>query len=343
MSSLTAIFGGSAGKPQDSEKLLNLYWNRAELKKEFARMRREQFKLKDRIKQQEGSAARLQQKLDHLEGLLIDPASAGSVIVFYQLRGLALRCERKLARLAEQLKQQREQRRHNSLLVKWNNERAEEAKEVEAAIEELRARAAELERRLQSERSRLMAMSGFLRLLRKRSVTALLDELAAALDEAHREEESLRESLEEIRTRQPPENEGLDIPSKRAINFMILSYAQELYLHFRDGDMAAMAKEAGEKSVGAINYGDRQTCEHFLERIRKRVEALERQDESAAVLQKRAKLISEQAMFRSDSDAVPIAGTVATLYDLAADGSVHKAEANLLGENYWGIARVLSR
>ena len=69
MSSLTAIFGNSEEKTEDSDKLLELYWNRAELKKEFADMRKEQYRLQDRIKEQEGRAARLQQKLKHLEGL----------------------------------------------------------------------------------------------------------------------------------------------------------------------------------------------------------------------------------------------------------------------------------
>jgi len=42
VTSLTAIFGNSEEKPQeDSEKLLQLYWNRAELKKEFADLRNE--------------------------------------------------------------------------------------------------------------------------------------------------------------------------------------------------------------------------------------------------------------------------------------------------------------
>ena len=87
MSSLTAIFGSTDEKSQDSEKLLNLYWNRAELKKEFADMRKLRFKLEDRIKHQEGATARLQQKLDYLEDLLLDPEWASNVVVFYQFRG----------------------------------------------------------------------------------------------------------------------------------------------------------------------------------------------------------------------------------------------------------------
>ena len=63
MTSLTAIFGNSEEKPQeDSEKLLQLYWNRAELKKEFADLRNEKFRLQERIKQHEGATARVHQK-----------------------------------------------------------------------------------------------------------------------------------------------------------------------------------------------------------------------------------------------------------------------------------------
>ena len=34
---------------------------------------------------------------------------------------------------------------------------------------------------------------------------------------------------------------------------MILAYAQQQYLLLRDDDIADLAKEAGDKSVGAIN------------------------------------------------------------------------------------------
>jgi hypothetical protein len=343
LSSLTAIFGNTADKSQDSEKLLNLYWNRAELKKEFAGMRKEQFKLQDRIKQQEGATARLQQKLDHLEQLLIDPAWARNVVVFYQLRGLALRCQRKLAKFAEQLKQQREQRQHNSLLVQWNEQRTREMKVVESRIAEQQAAIQQLEGQLQAERQRLLSMSGFLKFFRRRSVTAILDKLAAQIDEAAQHEQSLRQKLDEIRTRRPPENQGLDLQTKRSINFMILSFAQQLLLHFADNDMAALAKEASEKSVGAINYGSPRECDQLLTRIQKRLAMMEQNTDFAAILQNRAKMIAEKALFRTESDTVPIAGTVTAVFDIDKNGTVSTSESNLLGENYWGIAKILSR
>ena len=148
MSNLTAIFGSSAEKSQDSEKLMDLYWNRAELKKEFAGMRKEQFRLKDKIKRQEGATARLQQQLDYLEDLLLDPQLAPNVVVYYQLRSMAVQSERKLGKFAEQLKQQREQKEHDSFLGDWNDKLTEEAGQVKIQILEKRDQVQQLEGQL---------------------------------------------------------------------------------------------------------------------------------------------------------------------------------------------------
>ena len=343
MSSLAAIFGNSGEKSQDSDKLLHLYWNRAELKKQFAGMRKERFKLLDKIKQQEGATVRLQQKLDHLESLLIDPECAGNAVVFYQLRGVALHCQRKLGKFAEQLKQQREQRQHNALLVKWNEERTREAKVIEHELAMTREAVQHADGQMKSERDRLMSMSGFLKIFRRRSATATLDRLAGEIEAAQEREQALLQNLEDIKNRMPPEKEGLDVGAKRSINFMIFSFAQQLLLLFADDELAAMAREASEKSVGAINYGNRQECEELLVRVRKRAALIDHTSDVASILQQRAKLIAELALFRNEGDAVPLAGSVSTVFDIGQNGSIRRTEANLLGENYWGIAKILSR
>lgn len=61
------------------------------------------------------------------------------------------------------------------------------------------------------------------------------------------------------------------------------------------------------------------------------------------VLKRRAALIKEQAAFQDNEDAVPIAGTVATVFAINSNGVVKKSDADLVGDNYWGIANVLSR
>ena len=342
-SSLTAIFGSTEDKAQDSDKLQNLYWNRAELKKEFADMRREQFKLRDRIKQQEGVSARLQQKLEHLEELLVDPEWVHNVVIYYQFKGFAALCERKLAKFAEQLKQQREQKQHNYLLVRWNDEKLAESRELEEQILLTRNSVQMLEDQLQSERHRLMNMSGFLKIFRRRTLTALLDKLAEEFDNAQRQEQLLAEQLTQVRSRKPPDNSGLDSATKRSINLMILSFAQQLVINLGDHELAALVKEANEKSVGAINYGSRDDCNQLLDRIARRISRMEQATDFADVLRKRAKLLADRAQFRQVDDVVPISASIATLINIDANGLVREDAADVLGENYFGVSKVLSR
>lgn len=343
MSGLPAIFGTSEEKSQDSDKLLQLYWNRAELKKEFANLRKEVYRLQDQIKRKDGAIARVQQKLEHLEDLLIDPHWASNVVVFYQLRSLAQRCQGKLARFAEQLKQQREQKQQSDIIASWDAQRGQEAQALNQQLLVKQDEIHTLEDHLQSERHRLDSMSGLSKVFRRRSITAALDALEDQIEAARTEGDMLSESLAEIQGRKPPDTAGLDIPTKRSINLMILSFAQQMFLHFSDDDLAALAKEASEKSVGAINYGDQRECEMLLDRIRKRIDMMEQAADFAGVLQKRAKLISEKALFKNDSDTIPVSGTVATLYMIDDNDLVKEAELNILGENYWDIGNVLSR
>ena len=343
MTSLTAIFGNTQEDSSDSAKLLELYWNRAELKKEFADLRDETFRLKEQIAAKEGSAARLQQKLDHLEGLLLDPDWVYNVVAHYQLRAFNQRCQSKLARFAEQLKQQREQRRHSKVIDEWNDQRDEEAEALQARLGEQRMQMQMLEDQLQAERHRFSMMGGFTRFLRRRSIRKTLDNIAGQIGSSQMRESELLAALEEILSRDAPDTEGLDIASKRRINFMILSFAQQMYLHFLEDGLAGMAKESGDKSVGAINYGNKTECGSILEAVHKRGDAMDKVSDFADVLQQRAKLIAEKALFKLDDDAVPVAGTVSTVYVVEQNGVITEKDANLIGENYWNLANVLSR
>jgi len=344
VTSLTAIFGNSDEKPEEeSEKLLQLYWNRAELKKEFAGLRNEQYRLQERVKQQEGSTARVQQKLDHLERLLLDPEWVYNVIIYFQLKQLNLRCQSKLEKFAEQLKQQREKRQHNRLVGNWNERRAQEAAGIERQIVEQRMQVQMLEDQLQAERHRLVTMSGFLKIFRRRSVTAILDNLAETIESAQCQEEELLLHYDEIQNRVPPDTEGLDIATKRLINFMILAFAQQLFLHFEEDGVAGMAKEAAEKSVGAINYGGKKECDLIVGRVQKLAESFDNASDFADILQQRAKLIADKAQFRSNDDAVPVSRTVSTLFAISKKGVVKESDANLLGDDYWGLSNIVSR
>ena len=325
------------------DKLVDLFRNRSELKKEFAALRNEKYQFQDRIKQHQGETARVQQQMDHLENLLLDREWVDTVVAFYQLRRLAAKCTSKLSKFAEQLKQQREQRAHGQLLAEWNEQSSENAAAIEAEIAEQRLGSKRLERRLETKRNSLDTMNSFVKLFRKKSLEKEIEKMTIRIEPLRAKENELLGALQEVQNLDRPDPEGLDIASKRTINFMILSFAQQLYLHFEDFGLATMAKESTERSVGAVNYGSKHECDEIVERIGKGLASMKNVSEFADVLQKRAKLIAKSADFRNDDDVVPAPGSVAKVYLINENGAVRERDVSLLGDNYFAVAKALSR
>ena len=343
MASLTTLFKNVSTDPQETDKLVDLFRNRSELKKEFAALRNEKYQLQDRIKQHQGATARVQQQMLHLENLLLDPEWVYSVVVFYQLRNLETHCREKLSRFAEELKQQSEKRVHSKALVSWNERRKLKAAKIDRRIGETRMSMQMLEDQLQAERHKLMTMNGFVKLFRGRALAAEIELLRARIEAGQSEENELMQTLDDVEKLDPPDQQGLDVSAKRGINFMILAYAQHLYLSYEEDNIAGLAKEATEKSVGAINYGNKQECDEILALLEKRKAEAEQDGDLPELLKLRSKMLADDADFRNADDAVPVPSSVAKVYAIDIDGDIEEQRKNLLGDNYFAIAKVLSR
>ena len=328
---------------REQDKLVDLFRNRAELKKEFAALRDEKYQLQDRIKQHIGETARVEQRLDHLENLLLDPNWVLNVATFYQLRGLALACADKLERFAEQLKQQQEKRRHSEVLAVWGRHRREKMAAIERNVGEHRMTMQLLEDQLESERHRLLIMGTVLKWFRGRAVAREIKNIGARIDAGQVQEEEMLQDLESVENVEPPSERGLDIAAKRAINTKILAFAQQLYLQFGDENLLRLAKDATEKGVGTVKYGTREECAKILAALERRGCDEHHSNTNAETLKKRLKLISQCAEYRNADDAVPVPASVARAFVIDSAGEVTETDVDMLGENYFGIAKILSR
>src|ERR1700761_5889609 len=134
---LTFLKGGAEGgsASADEERLMQLFQNRAGLKKAYADLKDEFHLLRDRLKQQEGATLRIQEQLDALGDLLGDPKTGFGALVFFQLRALWKACHQQLSTFASDLTRQQEAK-----------EVAKHAADVEAAKQQ---RLAEVDERLQ--------------------------------------------------------------------------------------------------------------------------------------------------------------------------------------------------
>ena len=65
----------SAAEREEEQRVLQLFRNRAELKKAYTELQDEIHRLKDRLKQQEGATARVQELLGDLESRLATAAT----------------------------------------------------------------------------------------------------------------------------------------------------------------------------------------------------------------------------------------------------------------------------
>src|SRR3954454_21651606 len=81
-------FRQEAPPPAEEDRVLTLFRNRAELKKQYGALQDEVYRLKDRIKQQEGAMQRVQEMLNALEARLGMTDTGYPALVFYQLRRL---------------------------------------------------------------------------------------------------------------------------------------------------------------------------------------------------------------------------------------------------------------
>jgi len=332
-------------KPADDDQLLRLFWNRAELKKEFAGLRRERDRLTEQLRQQEGATLRAQQRLEQLEGLLADPAKAANAAVYYQLRGIWNQCRRRLGRLASDFSARQLEREKEHALARLAEHRETALGSLDRRIEELRGRRQSLQADLGHLAERRARLSLW-RFIQRRNLLAqeqALDaSLASVTAQLSRQESFRQEKLDELTD---PEAE-LSIAGRRAVNISVIALGQELLLHYQQHNIARMARDAASRKISTVNYGGSEQCRELSQLIELAQRRLDGLPDLPARVRRRSEALSREAHYRRESDTVPVAGS----FDLIAlepgeiSGLVARNSAipvNILAEEYWDIYKVL--
>ncbi len=342
MAALAQLFGSpDAQVEQDDDRLLHLYWNRAELKKEYSRLRKERYELLDQLKVQEGRNARLQQKLDGLEELLADRTAANRAVVFYQIRGIWKRCHARLEKFAGQMAGQVTERERKRLLAAWAAEQTALRREAAGRLDRARARRRELEAALKVIDEQMATLGGFWNFFRRRAIGAErgpieteLEEIAATADELTREYGRLQKAT-------PPDYPGLSVQGRRLVNCMVIALAEYLYGHFSPFGFTEMARSAMERTPGSIDYGSERDCDMLLTRLSARLKALEEAEadsEFAAEVRRRTQMLSQRARYQQRTDTVPVPESLEAPGESA---DIDEPDINVLAEEFWHVTDVL--
>lgn len=330
----------------EEERLLRLYWNRAELKKELGRLQEERHELIEELKKQEGVALRAGEKLSELEEHLGDPEAATHALVYFQLRALWRTCAARLARFSEQLQNQQQERERRRHLIEFDQTRRRQLAEIDHRLSQAKQLAHKYETQLRKLEERLASLRGFWNYFRRKGLAEQVEIVRAQWDEAATRVTDLSDDHADAEEKQAPEFTGISIDGKRVVNTAVIAYAQQLVGLLSNGGLAMLAKEATAKTVFDLRYGSREDCIKLMALLREATQLAKRDSEDLAGLKEYTDALRARAAYRSDADTTPLTDSIGALSPPASPvsglESINRtAGINVLVDDYWDVYEVL--
>jgi hypothetical protein len=334
---------GGAVSP-DEERLMQLFQNRAGLKKAYADLKDEFHLLRDRLKQQEGATIRVQEQLDALGDLLGDPKTGFGALVFFQLRALWKTCHQQLSGFATDLARQQEAR---ELAKHQADIEAQRQSRLTDADERLRTAgaAADAERlSLAEHQAQIDRLTAFWHYFKRRRAQKGLESLRHAVVAADAAVGELHAERSAIEHEAAPEFPGISLAARRNINLAIISYAELLCEHVDAFGLATRAKESVARRVHEMSFGSRADCEGYMQRVQKAQAAVVNQKQMTGAVKSKLERLRATSEYRNSADTVPTADSLVATPDFDPEKPRAVPVAwNVLAEDYWDLYTVLLR
>jgi hypothetical protein len=329
----------------DEARLVELFRNRAALKKEFAQLRRENYRLKEIIHDHENSKAGVQQQLEQLESLLSEPLQAANASVFFQLRGIWDLCHKRLSRLAEELVANQRDREQKALLDKFESARRDSVDKIDSHIAKAEFRLQEIDDKREENRKGQDQLRGFWNHFKRRALRSEADQSEQDFTEVSAKLDRFKLARDTKMGEKGPQFESLTVDGQRKINLALIAIAQELYIHFKPRHISSMSRESSVRKVADANYGGLEECRQMNKYIDDRIQALKAGQEMVINVRNRALYLEKHAHYRSDTDLVPVASSFAEIPLIFSDADEpHGKKAipvNVLADEYWDIFSAL--
>ncbi len=333
--------GADGNVSPDEERLMQLFQNRAGLKKAYADLQDELHLLRDRLKQQEGATIRLQEQLDSLGDLLADPGTGFSALVFYQLRGLWKTCHQHLSTFAADLTRTQEARESARHKADCDAARDSRLADVDRRLA-VAAGKADLQRQhLASVQLELNGLTAFWHYFERRRRNKSLENLRQALVLADAEVGDLHAERSAVAAELSGDFPGISLAARRNINLAVIGYAEMLCEIVNEFGLAVRAKESVARRVHEMTFGTRKECEDYMQRVQKALAALANQKLITTPVKAKMERLRTICEYRNSADTVPTADSLAPPADAGRDQSA--PAWNVLAEDYWDLYTLLMR
>jgi hypothetical protein len=338
----------AAPKSPEEERVLNLFRNRAELKKAYGELQKEVYRLKDRIKQQEGATQRAQELHASLEHQLAFAETGYPALVFYQLRRLWLVAHELIEQLVADLSRRQDQRERQQHFAGHHRRRDARLQSADSQLREAERRLAETAAAVADLEGQRASLNRLWHYFKRR---ALLEPHANAQAEAARAEATSREaraSVEAIQKEPVPDFPGLSLEARRAINLAAIAYAEVLCARLSGTRLVKLAREATSQREVSEEYGSRAECEALMEQIERAHALIAGRGSIAQEIRSRTERLRPLCRYRNPADTAPIAESLGPVDsgEGTAGGGTATAEAdvlNVLAADMWDLYQVLLR
>jgi hypothetical protein len=333
--------------PDEERRVLALFRNRAELKKAYGELQEEIYRLKDRIKQQEGATQRVQEMLGALETRLGVTDTAFPALAFYQLRRLWQTGRELIQRFVAELAAQQEERERRQQLVEHNRRQFAKRQAAEQRQRDAQQLAAQEGARLAELEGRRVRLRRFWHYFRRRALEQAIARTRAAAAAAELSLSAAREAVAEIARDPLPEFTGLSLDARRAINIAAISYAEVLCMRLARTQLVMQAREATRHREATDEYGSRAECEELMRQIERADDLLRGRANLTQEVRQRSERLRQVARYRAAADAAPTAESLAFAEGDELGGMPGGLAAarmpNVLAEDTWDLYSVLLR
>jgi hypothetical protein len=331
----------------DHDRVMALFRNRAELKKAHSELQDEIYRLKDRIKQQEGATQRVQEMLAALEQRLGAQESGYPALVFYQLRALWQLGRELIEQFVADLARQLEERERRAHFAEHNRKQFGRRQAVDSQLRAAETELIEANERVASLEAQRARLTKFWHYFKRRRLDERLDAARNAVAAVDTQLAEARAAADALDKEAAPEFAGLSLDARRAINVAAVAYAEVLCLRLVKTPLVTLARDATSRREATDEYGSRAECESLMAEIARARAIIQARTNIAQEVKARAERLKQIARYRGANDTSPMPESIAFSEGDVLAGETLGASAarmpNVLAEDTWDLFRILLR
>jgi len=343
------LFGNNsaAQPPSEDGRVVELFRSRAELRKQHDELAEQVQRMRDRLKQQEGATARVQEMIEALEKRLESADTGLSTLVFYHLRALWGDGREIISLLVQDLAAKQEERERKTFALEGNRRQFQQRKDSEQQLRQAEAAIVAARQQLAALDARIAGLNKWWQRWQRPKVVAQRPATQAALAAADGALHAARARCEQIEKAGAGEFPGISVESKRAINLAAIACAEVLCLRLARTNLVAAGRAAMATREASEYYGDLAACVSIMSDIVKARNLLKQRAGITQEVAARTERLRSTASYLGEFETVPIPESCAVSEgDVITHGSQGVAAGklpNVLAEDTWDLFKVLLR